>query len=471
MGQLLDKIKIMDKVYVCFELLDKELITYYQTNFSLESKNICLQYLTEIENYSRNLNLEITPLINRIHSLIAGNMDITLYDKIILFIQKAEDIFHNIYMMNISSESSYKEEIIINHFNTDYNKNALLVYILRPFIFPNIPISHTNQVEAGIIARTLSERGFNLDLINSQYIGEIDYEKYDLIIGEGITFENICKKINKKDTKTIYYLTRASSYFFNMASLKRLRYFELRNGFLPNFERFTMDLLDLPTLTKINTAICLGNEHTVSTYKDIFSNIYPLNVTGFSDFTLPTISKSNNPKNFLWYGGAGAIHKGLDLCIEAFRLLPDLNLHIVGNVSSEFFNFYKNDFEQSKNVFYYGFLLKDSEEFKYICEECSYHLNPSCSESQSTAVITTMFSGIVPVCTVENGIDIEKVGGFFINDITIDSLCQLIRRLSNINKEELLERQKKVYEYCTIYHSEENYYNNLNRIFDNIYNI
>lgn len=467
MGSLLDKVRIMDKIYVFFDLLKQELEDYLESGFTEEKKQICLQCLIEIQNYSQSLNLEITSLVYCITELMHKDMNMELYSKIDMFLQKTEEIFINIYKSNISSEDSYKEEYIENYFKTDYEKTAILVYILRPFIFPELPVSHTNQVEAKIIARAISEKGFNVDLVNSRYTGEIDYEKYDFIIGEGLVFEKICKN-KKKDAKAVYYLTRASSYFANMAALRRYRYFEERNHYFPSFERFSPDLLDLPALTEINTAICLGNEHTISTYKDMFSKIYPLNVTGFTQFPYSGINKSNNTKNFLWYGGAGAIHKGLDLCIEAFRLLPDLNLHIVGGVSSEFYNFYKKDIEQSENIFYYDFLLKDSEEFRYVCEECTFSLSPSCSESQSTAVITTMFSGILPVCTKECGIDVETCGGFLIEDIAIDSMRDFIKKLSNIDMQELQERQNRVYAYVMDHHSEENYYNSFKKILKNI---
>lgn len=291
MNSLLNTIEIMDQIHVCFNLLKQELQNYYETGFAVENKQLCLQYLAEIKEYSQSLNLEITSLIKNISELLCRNINITLYNNINLFLQKTEDIFSNIYMRTISSENSYNEVYIENYFQTDYEKTAILVYILRPFIFPALPISHTNQVEAKIIAQTLSEKGFNVDLINTKYTGEINYKKYDFMIGEGLLFEKICN--NKKEhAKAVYYLTRASGYFSNMAALKRLRYFEARNNYFPGFERFSSDLLDLPTLTKINTAICLGNEYTVSTYKEIFSKIHPLNVTGFSEFPLSKITKS-----------------------------------------------------------------------------------------------------------------------------------------------------------------------------------
>ena len=467
MSRMIEKLQKMDQIYIGLELLYEDLNNYLESDFSGEQKVICIKRLTEMKNSSSELNLEITALLDRIQVLVSGTVDTGLYKMIYAFVQKTQEIFNKIYLSSMCNEDSYKEECLMNYYGTQYEKNALLVYILLPFVVKDIVPGHTNQVEAKMIAETLSEKGYNVDLINTRHIGEVDVEKYDLIIGEGKVFEKLCRN-SSKDTQTIYYLTRSSSYFSNIAELKRIRDFEKRNHFKPRFERFASDLLDIPLLTEMDAAICLGNEHTASTYEGMFKKVYPLNVTGFSNYQLPYIKKTRAGNNFLWYGGAGPIHKGLDLCIEAFRNLPDLKLHIVGELTEELYNFYKNDIEQSENIFYYGFLRKDSELFLQVCEACDYCLSPSCSEGQSTAVVTAMYSGIIPVCTKETGIDVEKAGGFIIDDIEINALSRLIRKLSEMDVTELELRQKKVYEYTVSNHSEERYRECLGRIMDDL---
>lgn len=467
MSHIIDRIRKMDIVYVGMESLKEDLKSYDKADFSDEWRKLCLNHLEEIKKNSMDLNLEITALLDKIQELIVETEDVRLYNMVYSFVEKTQEIFNKSYLKYIYSEDSYKEDCVENYYGTEYEKNALLVYLLQPFLISDMIPGHTNQVEARIIAETLSEKGYNVDLINTRYVGEVDSSKYSLIIGEGKVFEKLCRSCSK-DTRTVYYLTRACSYFSNMAELKRIRDFEKRNHYMPRFERFTMDLLDIPLLTGTNAAICLGNEHTISTYQGIFKKIYPLNVTGFSEYQLPCINKKRTAKNFLWYGGAGPIHKGLDLCIEAFRNLPDLNLYIVGELSSEFYDFYKEDIEHKENILYYGFLRKDSELFLEVCEECDFCIFPSCSEGQSTAVISTMFAGIIPVCTKETGIDVERAGGFVIADIAVDALGRLIRSLSALDPIELEVRQKKVYEYTAANHTAENYKRNLSRIMEDI---
>lgn len=467
MGHMIDKIQKMDKISVGLELLSDDLRKCYEENFQEQWRLIAYNRLTELKNYSEELQLEITGVLVQIQGLIVETLNEELYTTVDYFLQKTREIFSKLYLYNIHSEETYKEECIENYYGTEYEKNALLVYILRPFIFKDMVPDHTNQVEARIIAEVLSQKGYNVDLVNSKYVGKLDAEKYNLVIGTGKPFEELCNN-HGQDTIAIYYLTGSSSYFANMAELKRMRYFEERNHYMPRFERLSLDLLDLSVLVKADAAICLGNEHTVSTYDGTFSHIYPLNVTGFSDCTLPAINKKVNNINFLWYGGAGPIHKGLDLCMEAFRELPQLNLYIVGDVTNEFYELYREDFENSENILYYGFLRKDSAEFQQVCESCDFCICPSCSEGQSTAVVSTMFSGIIPVCTKETGIDVVQAGGFEIVSIEISELVQLIRGLSELPLEEVEARQRQVYEYASTNHSVENYKKSFSEILDNI---
>lgn len=377
------------------------------------------------------------------------------------------EVIQKWYLLNIHDEATYNEVLIANHYQTHNEKRALIIYILYPFLFPDAVPQHTNQIEVQIMAKVLSDKGYDVDIINTQYTKELDFNRYDLILGFGPRFDEACYN-RRKGSLAICYLTESSPYFSNPAEIKRLRDFEKRNHYLPSSERLSSRMLDLAALMRADSAICLGNQQTISTYKDMFHTIYPLNVTGFSDFPFPVLHKTypENAKNFLWYGGAGPIHKGLDLCIEAFRSLPDLHLSIVGELTDEFYHLYKSDIENAENISCHGFLKKDSLAFRQVSEQCGFCLVPSCSEGQSTAVVTAMFSGLIPICTKEVGIDVVDAGGFLIEDIRIDRLTALIRKLSMIDESDLFARQQKVYHHAIEKHTIESYTQDLSRILD-----
>src|SRR5690606_13272968 len=88
-----------------------------------------------------------------------------------------------------------------------------------------------------------------------------------------------------------------------------------------------------------------GYEFAKATYRDL--NIDTINAPVFINHTVSRQMNDwqNAKKNYLWFGNGGLIHKGLDITIDAFKNLPELNLHICGNVEqeTEFYEYYRED--------------------------------------------------------------------------------------------------------------------------------
>lgn len=462
-----EKLTAMTRSYTSTEALAARFDQPYAEWSTQEDISAIRNLIDDIQCPGDSVRLPLQEILARLRLLLKPPVQEDSYTTAKQIVAMLYEIIQKWYLIRIHDETTYNEVLLYNHFQTHHKKKALMIYILYPFLFPDAVPQHTNQVEAPIMAKVLSDKGYDVDIINTQYTKKLDLDRYDLILGFGPRFDEACYN-RRKGSLAICYLTESSPYFSNPAELKRLRDLEKRHQYLPRPERLSTRLLDLAALMRADSAICLGNQQTVSTYKDMFHRIYPLNVTGFSDFPFPALHKTypENAKNFLWYGGAGPIHKGLDLCIEAFRSLPDLHLSIVGELTDEFYGLYKADIENAENISYHGFLQKDSIAFRQISEQCGFCLVPSCSEGQSTAVITTMFSGLLPVCTKEIGIDVVEAGGFLIEDIRIDRLTALIRKLSMIDENDLFARQQKVYHYATEKHTTESYAQDLSTILD-----
>lgn len=460
-----DDIKLLDYV---FEM--NENILHAIEDEDADAQNRCLEILSSIKSRMHGFNDNLENLMDSLIKSVQYNFGNKELLKSI--VNKMNEIVRKLYMSLVRSEETYKNELIENYYHTDYRRKALIIYILFPFLYPDAPYGHTNQQEAVKMAEELTKRHYNVDIVNTWYRGRMDVNQYDIVIGAGGCVEDILSARQKSfsdNTKIIYYLTMASGYFSNTAEIKRYQYFRKRNGFLPDYERQTSYTLNLSALRNADAAICIGNNHTISTYDGMFSKIYPINVSGFADCALPQLNKSPQAGiNFLWYGGAGAIHKGVDLCIEVFRRLPQLNLYIVGEIPYKIYEFYKNDIENATNLFYYGYLSKDSAEYREVCEQCGYIILPSCSEGQSTAVITAMFSGMIPVCTKETGIDVNMAGGYIIDDISLDGMERLIRLISELPENIRLEKQKQTYEYVMAHHTLDAYGKRFGDIIDDI---
>lgn len=464
-----EKLTAIDQLYVQIEDLLKNYREYMEHTFESWVKQKCMENIRNIRFYGEAAEVETDSFCLMMEQILSGTEESELVSAMERVIVHLQQNIRKLYLAAICDEASYRKIKLENYYGTDFGKKALICYIVYPFLYPNAAVGHTNQPEARMMAKILHEMGYDVDIINTRYVGELRADKYEVMIGFGKCFDTACLRCSN-NTKKIYYLTESSPYFANIAELHRLENFKQRNHCSLPFERQADNRFDLQILSKMDAAICIGNRWTVSTYKGMFQKIYPLDVSGFElniqpDFEADTAAMQ---KNFMWYGGAGPVHKGLDLCIEAFRKLPDLNLHIVGEPHAKFYEFYRKDIEEGANIYYYGFLNKDSEEFLQVCKTCAYCVSPSCAEGQSTSVLTAMFAGMIPVCTAETGIDLEKCGGVYIEDIQIEGLRKLLRELSIWKKTDVKQRRKAAFEYVCKDHTIDSYKKNMEDILRDI---
>ena len=95
-----------------------------------------------------------------------------------------------------------------------------------------------------------------------------------------------------------------------------------------------------------------------SQFEKHHGNVYSVNITSLSDELVlsDAFIKNKDPRQFVWFSGAGAAHKGLDLCLEVFKEKPDLTLHVIGNLEQEphFMRHYQS-FLHLNNIHYHGF--------------------------------------------------------------------------------------------------------------------
>lgn len=416
--------------------------------------------LTQLSLLGDLCGLPITDMLSQLQSIMARtdlsqaelNAVRQLSEKMLTYVQKEYDA-----RLYDSPDGLLKEVCIRNCYDTAYPKRALMVYILSPFFFPETGGSHTNVAEARQMAETLRDLSYDVDIVNTYYEGVPDAERYDLVIGFRRPFEELLPRLKKK-CLSVYYTTEASPYYANPAELKRILDFEARNGRRMPYERQNFCCQQLDRLLLADGAVCIGNDWTVSTYRGMFRRCLKQNASSTA-LDRDAAHKEGVPYGsaFLWYGGAGALHKGVDLCIEAFRSLPELTLHLVGRVDGEIGAFYRKEMADAPNIIYHGFLPPDSTEFLELCGICDFSLGVSCSEGQSTAMNTAMRGGVIPVCQPSMGVDAEVSGGVAIGEPTIPELAGKCRELSAMPPGEIDRRRAQVYAYAAEHHSLEAY--------------
>lgn len=349
---------------------------------------------------------------------------------------------------------------LFNVNNTRHAKRVLICYTTKPF-GKRQSVTHTNIQESKIISEVFNEFGFNVDIVDYDFNGAINYEDYDVIFG----FGNVYQKsffTNKKMLR-IFYATGAYAYYQNVAEARRVIDFNNRHQVSLSPKRLIPWDWSL-AMTLSESIIVIGNEWTKSTYEDNLKeqdSIYPINATAIKyDHE---IVKYKSGSHYLWLGSAGLIHKGLDLCLDFFAQNRDITLHICGPTEKEFIDIYKRELDLP-NINFHGFVTIGSKAFGDIVNLCSFTLMPTCSEGQSTALLTSMAYGLIPIATKESGVDVAETGGILIENLTQESLYEAIEVSKNIPNAMLVERSNDLIRYISSEHGTKNFKDSISKI-------
>lgn len=350
-----------------------------------------------------------------------------------------------------------RAKILFNVFSTKNRKRALVSYVKDVFEndYAVIDQSHTNKLKTFCIAKILCDLGYNVDVIDWRSKFDGNLSSYDVVIGLGQPLEDVLVKrpiYNKPSV--VCFGTGCSSTFMNKVTLERVADFhrtKKKNLFASS--RFDGGFLLQQTVA--DWIIVHGDDFAKSTYRNfnIDSVLAPV-------FIHHSISRSDSDwliskSNYLWFGSSGALHKGLDLLIDAFKKLPQYSLHICGNleIETEFYDYYKDDFKRYPNIFYHGFVKVTSVQYAELLRNCAFSIFPSASEGNCPSVLTCMANGgLIPVVTKNADINIENYGveifGFQETDI-----LDAIERSQQLSLEELKSQSSTIVAKVTEYHS------------------
>lgn len=325
-----------------------------------------------------------------------------------------------------------------NVYHTNYKKRAIICYMIRPFLLKGANESAPNIEWSRIIAKQISELGYNVDIVEWNTNKKIKLTQYELAFGFGKQFDR-CLRSELIKYK-FPFLTGASPYYSNVAEQKRNVEFTRRNNeAMPFILRRQVPinggLMDLAALRNATAAFYLGNDWVKNTYEFMVENLIELPNVGCGNVSFKAIHRNVEEAkyNFLWFGGIGMMHKGLDLCIEAFRQFQNCTLFVAGSKDDDVFDYYRGDFENG-NVQYLGFIDVNSDEYKSICEKCLFSILPSCSEAGCSSVLTTMKSGMIPIISKECGIDVFDFG-YILKENTVEEITKTIDLAIEITEE------------------------------------
>jgi glycosyltransferase involved in cell wall biosynthesis len=335
--------------------------------------------------------------------------------------------------------------------------NVLLSYMVAPFLRDDKQYlnRHAAQWECKQIAQTFLDVGYSVDAIyhqNNRFLPEKDYAFF-VDVHENL--ERIGPQLNE-DCVKILHLTWSHWMFHNYAEYKRHLDLQRRRGITLRPAR---QLNPVRAIEYADCATIIGNDFTMSTYGYVGKPMYRVPVSSIATYPFPVHRDlETSRKNFIWLGGYGSVHKGLDLVLDAFTAMPDYHLFICGYVEreKEFMKAYERELYHLPNIHLKGWTDVTGPEFRALTDQCIGLLHPSCAEGQAGSVINGLHSGLIPVVSRESGVDVDEFG-IMLSNCSVEEIRDTVCFLSSLPSAKLEIMARKGWEYARTNHTRERF--------------
>jgi glycosyltransferase involved in cell wall biosynthesis len=335
---------------------------------------------------------------------------------------------------------------------------VLLCHSLLPFLLAEgdpLMYRHTGHWRGLQMAKTFVELNYSVDVIDLHNQAFIPKESYSCFVDFYVKLERIAPLINT-DCLRIRHIETAHWLFQNAAEYERLGKLKERRGACLKPRR---QLIPHWGIQHSDCGVIQGNDFTCSTYGFANKSLYRVPTPASLVFEWPQEKDWEAcRKNFLWFGGSGLVHKGLDLTLEAFKEMPDYHLTVCGPIESEedFRQAYYKELFQTPNIETVGWVDIRSQRFGEIVNNCIALVHPTCSEGQSGAVVTCLQASMIPVISYQTGVDVNDFG-FIMKDCSVERIKDSVRMIADLPAQELKERARKAWEFARANHTREKF--------------
>jgi hypothetical protein len=298
---------------------------------------------------------------------------------------------------------------------------------------------HSNAWESREIANIFTRNGYAVDAISWDDTSFVPGRDYAAVFDIALNLS----RFSRPGTHAFFHATGSDPRFSNRAEQERLDDMKARRGIVVAPRRYVKEgdvELFHGNLARADTVSLIGNGVTRATY--------PEHVRHALQYVAPTgsyLSGRRDPRRirikreFVWFNGSGAVHKGLDLTLEVFARHPDLVLHVIGPYLKErdFAAAYAHELKRCPNIHSHGFLYPSSRKFQEITSNALGFVSPSCSEGISTSAVTCMQYGMAPVVSRNSGLDVTEEMGRMLDACTIDAIEEAILSLADTPEPEI----------------------------------
>lgn len=285
--------------------------------------------------------------------------------------------------------------IVRDPLSTGYARRALLLYTVYPFRVRGSGSPHQNVWQVGEIVRALAELRFAADVVEyDERRQDLLRPPYHLVIDLHPRETALYDGCLTAGARTIAYIGGNDPNFSNAAERERLADLESRRGVrlaprrqVPPFPRVRLEAFD--------ALFHFGGGSTLATFRGYqLPPLHRLPNNGCE--AEPTDPARRDPRRFLFLGGTGQVHKGLDLLLERFAAESDLELWVCSPFAAErdFARAYQPELRRRPNIRAVGFVDVRSGKFRDLQSRCGTMILPSCSEAESGSVTAALAYGL-----------------------------------------------------------------------------
>lgn len=372
----------------------------------------------------------------------------------------------SVYFRRKCGEKATNGEHIVNNINyhNENQKRVLISYL--DLIKTDQELCekgavHTNRLELYQIIRYFIIRDYIVDVCASYDLSSLENirrHKYDVVFGLGEVFRSVAKET---DAFRVLYLTENPYNISYVREKERIDYLFERTGKKIGFQR-TGKFFKKDDEKMADAIICFGDEKLLEETNFPVKRILPSMFFNkdFSDYS------KRKKTNFLVLGTDGFVHKGNDLLIEVFNKHPEWDLYMCGNDVVSIVR--ELGYTLNENIHDCGYVDVASDAFVELAEKCMFIVLPSCSEAASTAVMTGMCHGMIPIIMKGNGLDELTQYCEFFADYRVKNIEKKISELMDKPLDELVLKGKEIREYAKEAYSLQKFAKDFAKIFDGI---
>jgi glycosyltransferase involved in cell wall biosynthesis len=334
---------------------------------------------------------------------------------------------------------------------------VLMSFINDPFYLKPgepVPSGHTHHWDALQMAKTYLELGFGVDVIrytNTEFVPKKDYAVF---IDSRFNLERMAKLLNP-DCLKIMHADAAHWLTHNLGETRRLLALQQRRQVTLRPRRYMQPNWGIE---HADSAVILGNEFTLGSYRFARKPLCRLTQSTAMVYPWPADKDFSAVRNhYLWFSSHGLVHKGLDLVLEAFAGMPDLELTICAPIEREpdFAAAYHRELYDTPNIHVHGWVDVSRPEFTRLADHCLGVIYPSSSEGGGASAITCMQAGLIPVLSYEASVDVQPEYGLILPDCSIESIQAAVRSLSSQPVGTLADMARNAWAYARANHTRE----------------